>query len=79
MNVTVLVCVAGFGEKVAVTPLGKPETDKLTEPVNPLLPFTKIALLARLPCLIDKLDGEAASVKEGAGFTTRLTEALTVV
>jgi len=27
--------VAGFGEKLAVTPLGRPETDRLTSPTKP--------------------------------------------
>lgn len=30
--------VTGFGEKEAVTPLGKPETDRLTSPLNPFWP-----------------------------------------
>jgi hypothetical protein len=34
VSVTVLVAVAGFGLKDAVTPLGKPETDRLTLPVK---------------------------------------------
>lgn len=35
VKVTVLVLVAGFGLKAAVTPLGKPEADRLTLPLNP--------------------------------------------
>jgi hypothetical protein len=31
---------AGFGENDAVTPLGRPETDIATGPVNPPCPFT---------------------------------------
>jgi hypothetical protein len=34
-NVSVLFPVAGFGVKEAVTPLGKPDADKLTFPLNP--------------------------------------------
>jgi len=36
VRINVLVEVAGFGLKVAVTPLGKPEAEKLTLPVKPL-------------------------------------------
>jgi hypothetical protein len=32
--------VVGFGEKDAVTPLGSPEIEKLTAPLNPKLGFT---------------------------------------
>jgi hypothetical protein len=35
VNVRVLVPVAGFGEKDAVTPLGRPVTARLTLPLNP--------------------------------------------
>jgi len=40
VNVSVLLPVAGFGEKDAVTPLGRPETEKFTLPVNPYCGFT---------------------------------------
>jgi hypothetical protein len=40
VNVSVLLPVAGFGEKDAVTPLGRPETEKVTLPVNPYCGFT---------------------------------------
>ena len=79
VNVRVLVFVVGFEENVAVTPLGRLETDRVTAPVNKLAAFTEIVLLALLPCLTDRLDGEAASVYEGGGFTTRLTDPLAVV
>jgi hypothetical protein len=35
ISVKVLLPVVGFGEKDAVTPLGKPETARLILPVNP--------------------------------------------
>jgi len=35
VSVKVLVAVAGFGLKDAVTPVGKPEADKLTLPLKP--------------------------------------------
>ena len=39
-SVKVLLPVEGFGEKDAVTPLGRPETEKFTLPVNPYCGFT---------------------------------------
>ena len=35
VRVSVLLPVVGFGEKEAVTPLGRPEMEKFTLPVNP--------------------------------------------
>ena len=35
INVSVLLPVVGFGAKDAITPLGKPDTDKVTLPENP--------------------------------------------
>jgi hypothetical protein len=40
VTVSVLIPVAGFGEKDAVTPVGSPETERLTLPVNPYWGFT---------------------------------------
>lgn len=34
-KVSVLLSVVGFGEKEAVTPLGKPDADNVTFPLNP--------------------------------------------
>ena len=36
----VLYPVAGFGEKDAVTPLGKPDAERVTFPVNPFVGLT---------------------------------------
>ena len=35
VRVSVLALVAGFGENAAVTPEGRPETERLTLPLNP--------------------------------------------
>jgi hypothetical protein len=67
VNVTVLVDVVGFVPKVAVTPAGKPEADRLTLPVNPPEGVTVIVLLPLLPWVTLKLDGEADSEKLGVG------------
>jgi len=39
-NVSVLLPLVGFGAKEAVTPLGRPETEKFTLPVNPYCEYT---------------------------------------
>jgi hypothetical protein len=40
VNVMVALEVVGFGEIVAVTPLGSPETARVTPPENPFCPWT---------------------------------------
>lgn len=65
VNVTVLVLVVGFVPKVAVTPLGKPEADRVTLPVNPPTSVTVIVLVPVPPCVTVTLLGEAESVKLG--------------
>ena len=44
VSVKALVDVAGFGLKEAVTPLGRPEADKLTLPVKPFWGATVMVL-----------------------------------
>jgi len=40
VSVSVLAPVVGLGEKDAVTPLGRPEAERVTLPVNPFRGFT---------------------------------------
>ena len=40
VNVRMLLPVVGFGFHSAVTPLGRPETERVTLPVNPYSGFT---------------------------------------
>jgi hypothetical protein len=49
VNVSVLVLVAGFGLNVAVTPLGKPDADRFTLPVNPCEGVIAIVLVPLPP------------------------------
>jgi hypothetical protein len=49
VSVNVLVVVAGFVPKAAVTPLGRPEADKLTLPLKPFCGVTVIVLVPALP------------------------------
>jgi hypothetical protein len=65
VNVTVLVVVAGFVLNDAVTPLGKPDADKLTLPLNPFCGVTVIVLVPLAPCVIVKLLGDAERAKCG--------------
>lgn len=75
VSVTTLVDVVGLVPKLAVTPEGKPEAERLTLPVKPPEGVTVIVLLPLLPCVTVKLAGEADSVKlgeEAAGGRTQL-------
>ena len=65
VSVNVLVVVAGFALNDAVTPLGKPDADKLTLPLNPLTGVTLIVLAPLVPCVVVKLLGDAESAKFG--------------
>lgn len=75
-SVSVLVVVALAGLKVAVTPLGKPEADKLTALLNPFNFFTVMVLVTLLPRPTLRLLGFADKLKSGAGagaLTVRLS------
>jgi hypothetical protein len=74
LKVTALDFVAGLAEYDTLTPLGRPDTDNVTLPVNPPAPITVIVLVTLDVCLTDKLAGEAESEKLAAGFTVRPTE-----
>src|SRR5262245_3867972 len=63
VKVTVLVEVVGFVPKVAVTPEGKPEAERVTLPVNPPEGVTVIVLLPLAPWFTLTLAGEADSEK----------------
>ena len=59
VSVNVLVVVAGFGLNDAVTPLGRPDADKLTLPLNPFCGVTVIVLVPPTPCTMLRLLGDA--------------------
>ena len=61
-SVNVLVAVTGLGLNDAVTPLGKPEADKLTLPPKPFWGVTVIVLVPPLPCVKLRLVGDADRV-----------------
>jgi len=59
VKVKVLVVLAGFGLKLAVTPLGKPDAERVTLPPKPFDGVMVIALVPLVPCTTLKLVGEA--------------------
>jgi hypothetical protein len=59
VNVNVLVLVVLLGLKEAVTPLGRPEADKLTLPLKPFCGMTVIVLVPMVPCTTLMLAGDA--------------------
>jgi hypothetical protein len=59
VSVNVLVLVVLLGLKEAVTPLGRPEADKFTLPVNPFCALTVIVLVPTVPCTMLMLAGDA--------------------
>jgi len=67
---SVLEAVAGFGLNEAVTPVGRPETDKLILPLNPFCGITVIVLAPVAPCAALTLLGDAERVKVGGAAVT---------
>ncbi len=62
VNVNLLVLAVLLGLNDAVTPLGRPEADKLTLPVKPFCGVTVMVLAPFAPCTIVKLFGDAERV-----------------
>jgi hypothetical protein len=65
VRVSKLVEVVGFVPNPAVTPLGRPEADKVTLPLNPLIGFTVMVLVPLFPWLMVTLVGFALRLKSG--------------
>lgn len=80
VSVNTLVLGVLVGLKDAVTPLGRPDADKLTFPVKPFSGVTVMVVAPLAPCVIVKLLGEADSEKLGPKTGQLLTRlaALTV-
>ena len=62
VSVSMLAELASFGLKDAVTPLGKPEADKVTLPLKPFWSLTVIVIVPLEPCVRGKLFGDAERV-----------------
>ena len=80
VSVNVLVLVVLLGLNDAVTPLGRPEADKLTVPLKPFCGVTVMVLPPLAPCVRLRVLGDAEIVKfaTGTGFTVRETVVLFV-
>ena len=76
VNVNVLVVVVFAGLNDAVTPLGRPEADKLTLPLKPLCGMTVTVLVPLAPCAKLKLLGKADRLKLGGNATVSETVAV---
>jgi hypothetical protein len=72
VKVNTLVDVAGFGLKAAVTPLGKPDAEKVTLEENPFAGVIVIVLVAVVPCTIGTLLGLADRENVGSGATVKV-------
>lgn len=83
VSVSVLVVraetVAGFGLNDHVSPAGKPDADNVTLPLKPFCGVTEMLLVPLAPCVTGTVDGDADSVKLGAGGAGTPTETLSKV
>ena len=78
LNVTVLVLLVLVGLNDAVTPLGKPEADKLTLLLKPFCGVTVIVLVPLPPSETLTLLGDTESVNVPTGFTVSETVVVAV-
>ena len=69
VSVRVLDVVVGLALSVALTPVGRPDTDKLTLPPKPFAAATLIRLVPAVPCARLKLLGDAERPKVGTAIT----------
>src|SRR6266850_147372 len=76
VSVNVLVPAVLLGLNDAVTPLGRPDADKLTLPLKPFCGVTVMVLAPLVPCASVKLFGDAEKAKFAGGFTVRETVVL---
>jgi len=63
VSVSTLVLVVGLVANAAVTPVGRPDAARVTEPVNGLTSVTVIVSVPLALCAIDKVVAERESVK----------------
>ncbi len=79
VRLSVLVPEVAPGLNDAVTPLGRPEAEKETLPLNPPRSMTAMVAVALLPpCTRLRLVGDAVSVKLGAVLTVTEREVVSV-
>jgi hypothetical protein len=73
VNVRVLVLVAGFGLNDGVTPVGRPDAERFTLPVNPLVGVIVIVLLPLAPCATVAVEAERLKSRVATALTVRAT------
>src|SRR6266478_1477138 len=78
VSVNVLVLAVLLGLNDAVTPLGRPDADKLTLPLKPFCGVTVMVLAPLAPCVMLRLLGDAERVKLGGGVTVMVTVAVPI-
>lgn len=78
VNVSVLVLAAGFGLNAAVTPLPRPEADRVTLPMKPLVGLTVIVTVPWDDRVMVKLVGEAERVKFPAATAVTVKDTVAV-
>ena len=79
VSVKVLVFAVLLGLKDAVTPLGRPDADRLTLPLKPPCGVTVMALVPLAPCTTVKLLGDIEREKPGGGGGGVVSETLSKV
>src|SRR5208337_1860604 len=73
-RISVLVLLAGLGLNLAVTPLGKPDAERVTLPLKPFDGVMVMVLVPLAPpCVMVSAFGEAERLKFGGAFTVRLS------
>ncbi len=77
VSVLLLAVLPGLNE--AVTPLGRPDADKLTLPLKPFSGVMVMLLVPVAPCTIVTLLGDAEREKVGCGATAAVTDTLSKV
>lgn len=78
VSVSTLLPVAGLVPKAALTPLGRPDAARVTLPVKPPKSVTVIVPVALLPCVIARVDAEAASEKPGGTLINTVSATVVV-
>lgn len=66
------------GAKLAVTPAGKPDAESEIAELKPLLTAVEIEELPEVPCVIERLLGDALSVKFGDAAALTVTAMVAV-
>lgn len=65
VKVSTVLPLAGLGLNEAVTPLGRPEAEKVTLPLNPSSGLMVMVVVTWLPCVTLTVFGEGDKVKSG--------------